>query len=387
MRIVIITNIFPSHSETFISNKVKWLSKNNEIFVLCSAKNEKLFNQLFNDNKAVKVVELNTKNLFKNALSNPLKAIFSFGKNISAGRRMLFKKIRVEIINSFLPDIVHFEFSGIAVDYLNEIKNIKGAKIVSCRGSAEKVKLLSDNSRKENLKNVFDKVDAIHCVSVDMRNTILPYCSNPEKIFINYPSIDTTLFDNKNLRKENDGLIILSVGRFTFQKGYLTGLLAIKKLQKKIVNFKWLIVGEGQQKEEIIFHIQQLQLQDHIELLGIKNADEIVELYKNADVFFLPSVYEGIANVALEAMSMRLPVVSTKVGGMEEVITNSVNGMLAEVYDAETLADQILMLAENNKLRKNIGNAARARVTEAFDIRIQVSKFEKIYNDLIQLKA
>jgi colanic acid/amylovoran biosynthesis glycosyltransferase len=383
MRIVIITNTFPAYSETFISNKVKWLSVNNEILVLCTEKNENLFNQLFKENKAVKACELNSKSVFKNILTNPVQAIFAVGKNMTEGNRSIFKKIRSAIINSFSPDIIHFEFSGIATDYLDEMENLKGRKVVSCRGSAEKVKLLNDDNRKENLKKLFDTIDAIHCVSDDMRKTILPYCKYPEKIFINYPSIDTTVFENKEPDKKNEAFTILSIGRFTFQKGYLCGLLAVKKLLDKNVDFKWLIVGDGQQKEEITFHIHQLQLQNNVELLGMKNTNEIIDLYKGADVFFLPSVYEGIANVALEAMSMQLPVVSTKSGGMEEVITTGVNGFLAEIYDADKLAVDILLLQNDFEVRKKIGNAARAIITSTFDIHIQIQKFEKVYKDLI----
>jgi colanic acid/amylovoran biosynthesis glycosyltransferase len=115
--------------------------------------------------------------------------------------------------------------------------------------------------------------------------------------------------------------------------------MAMQKLKNEGINFSWKIVGDGPLKEELLYHIHALQLQDCVELVGKKNRDEILDLYNNVDVFLLSSVYEGIANVCLEAMSMELPVVSTKSGGMEEVIIHGENGFLCEVYDVDSMAE------------------------------------------------
>ncbi len=382
MRIVVVVNTFPSYSETFISNKVKGLSKNNKILVVCAEKNDQLFNDLFPDNKAVHVFSLTKKNILKKTLLNPFKTIFFLRNDIFKGRKKIFKKLRLNIINTFSPDIIHFEFSGVAIDYLDGIKDLKGRKVVSCRGSAEKVKLLTDIKRREKIQEIFKVIDAIHCVSQDMRKTILPFCIHPEKIFINYPSIETNLFKNKNNKLQNDVFIILSIGRLTFQKGYLTGLLTMKKLQKKNLNFKWLIIGEGEQREEIVFHTHQLELENNIELLGVKNSEEIISLYKMADIFFLPSVYEGIANAALEAMSMQLPVVSTRCGGMEEVITNNVNGFVCDVYDIDMLSDIIFQLSNNYYNKIDLGKKARETIMAKFSIEKNIDLFEKKYKAL-----
>ena len=185
----------------------------------------------------------------------------------------------------------------------------------------------------------------------------------------------------------NTSLTILSVGRFTFQKGYLTGLLAIKKLKDEGINFTWLIVGDGPQKEEVIFHIHTLQLENEVKLLGKKNKVEMLGLYNNADLFLLSSVYEGIANVVLEAMSMQLPVVSTKSGGLNEVIDHEEDGMLAEVYDHEEIARHLMLLANNFEKRKTMGENARNKILNQFTLNRQISQFEDTYHALMQLKG
>jgi colanic acid/amylovoran biosynthesis glycosyltransferase len=160
--------------------------------------------------------------------------------------------------------------------------------------------------------------------------------------------------------------------------------MAMRKLKNEGVKFTWKIVGDGPLKEEMLYHIHALQLQDCIELTGKKNRDEILELYHQADVFLLPSVYEGIANVCLEAMSMELPVVSTKSGGMEEVIVHQQNGLLCETYDVASIAENIKWLVLHPGRLTALGVQARKTILERFTISRQVDVFEEQYANLIK---
>jgi len=187
--------------------------------------------------------------------------------------------------------------------------------------------------RQRKFKALLEKTARVHCVSDDMAKTLLPYLKEQEKIFINYPSIDPAYFKSESMAaKENMG-IILSVGRIFFQKGFTNGLFTMRLLKQMQVHFKWIIAGTGAKQEELVFKIHQLGLQDNIELAGAIPHATVKKLLQRATVFYLPSVYEGIANVALEAMSMELPVVATRSGGMEEVITHGYDGMLADIFD------------------------------------------------------
>jgi len=161
-------------------------------------------------------------------------------------------------------------------------------------------------------------------------------------------------------------------------------LLAFKQFVTKYPLARWMIVGEGPSREELTFYIHSLHLQDKVLLLGKKNRDEIIALYRQANVFFLPSVYEGIANVVLEAMAMQLPVVSTISGGMDEVIENGENGILCKNYDHVDMALQLSMLFEDAGLRNRLGSNARKTVTANFNIERQVQIFENEYRQLLR---
>jgi colanic acid/amylovoran biosynthesis glycosyltransferase len=296
----------------------------------------------------------------------------------------VYRKFTIALINQYAPDILHFEFSGIGIFYLDELDKLKGKKVVSCRGSAEKVKLLIYTERQQKFRLLLDKVDAVHCVSNDMAQTISPYCTNEKKVFVNRPSIDVDFFKRTSEKKTNGYKIILSVGRMTFQKGYGNGLFAMRRLKQSSVFFNWIIVGHGNTEEELVFKTHQLGLTEEVVFAGSKSRTEVKSLMEQADIFFLPSVYEGIANVVLEAMSMEIPVVATDSGGMREVITHGVDGYIASVHDYETQAGFLLTLCNDIDKAALMGRRARKKIIESFTIQKQIDGYEQVYGSLIK---
>jgi colanic acid/amylovoran biosynthesis glycosyltransferase len=381
MRIAIITTNFPVLSETFISNKVRALSmRGHTVRVFTGKQNNALLNQLFQNTSTVSIVEFTIQKALLYCVTHP----FNIFKSITQKnrKRYLYQSFQLHAISQFQPDIIHFEFSGVGTEYIFLLNQLECKKVVSCRGSGEKVKLLVSQERKANFARLMQNVDSVHCVSDDMRNTIKGYV-DIRKVFVNYPSIDTQYFNRVIPYETNQIPIIISIGRFTFPKNYLIGLLAMRRIADCGKKFKWMIIASGPQYEEIVIHIHQLHLQRFIDLVGTKEHSEIKKSLEKADIFFLPSVYEGIANSALEAMSMELPVVSTTCGGMPEVITCGKNGLLADVYDYEKLAEHIMYLLNHPEQAKAMGKAARERILEAFTLEKQTDTFERIYQQLL----
>lgn len=394
MNICLVTNEFPALTETFITSKAIELSRRgHKVTVVKNQAHRELNRSHLQAIRESGIVVLdasglNTKAAFlKGLLRHPKLLVSSLGRS----RHNFVRKVRSKLKERFLAnkayDIVHFEFSGLALSYAPLLTRIAAKKVVSCRGTAEKVKPISDPTRAEQLKSLFEEVDVIHCVSEDMARTIAPFTNNSSHVFVNRPSVDPDIFKRQTPYQRRTGrLRILSIGRFTFQKGFLLGLLALAEVKKKEVDFEWVIVGDGPLKEELQFHIAALQLKEQVKLVGKKTRDEIKTLYEEVDLFLLSSVYEGIANVCLEAMSMELPVVSTKCGGMEEVITHGETGLLADNYNPLSIADQILALSRNAELRKSLGIRARRRIIEELNVQKQVERFENQYYALLELQ-
>lgn len=378
MRILYVTNKFPSRSETFIATKILGMaSRGNKILVCCSSYHPEEMKSAPSDN--ISILLLNKKTLIRYAILHPKESYFHFSKKLKISASFLIHHAR-----RFKPDITHFVFSGLGVLYLDTILQIPGKKIVSCRGSGEKMMPLMQSDRSEKMNILFDRVDAVHCVSEDMKRTILPYCSNQQKIFIQYTGINTSLFVPESIKKQNQLFTIVSVGRLSLQKGYITGMHIMYKLKKDNRSFKWVIIGDGPQKREIKYHCHFMNLDNVIEFAGAKNQSEIIEAYKTADVFFLPSIYEGVSNAAIEAMCMKLPVVSSKSGGIQEVIENGNNGFLAEVGDIETMYQQIKKIMDDKALRNEIGEKAHNSVVNRFTSENYLNGFEKNYLKLLE---
>lgn len=392
MKIALVVNSFPTFSETFIINKAIALANAGaEIHVIALQENfsKELFKLYkFSSFKNLQIHYLkfpkNKKDFIFFLFKNPVAFTHFFSENVKQSISNLANKVLLSIIKKNNFDIVHFEFSGVAVNFLNILPQIKAKKIVSCRGSAEKVKPLTQPERKEKLKKVFEAVDAIHCVSDDMKNTIAPYCKQLNKVFVNRPAIDIAFFTPHPQKKEENCTNILTIGRFTFQKGYLIGLLAIKKLIDKGIKLKWNIIGDGDLYEEMVFHIHTLQLQQYVFLLGKKNKEEVNEWINKSDIFLLTSVYEGIPNVVLEAMAMQLAVVTTNCGGVEEVIEHGKDGYIAPLYDIDNIAELLETLINNKTLAQELGENARTKIIDSYTLQRQVNVFIETYTKILQ---
>lgn len=389
MRICLVVVTFPNVSETFIINKVAALAaKGHTVHVVCERKLHlhDVFESYKLDSSLVKVHQLVMPQSFPSAIKTLLFNPDLFFKSFSFSFHRFKTKFRDAYYLNFFKkikyEVLHFEFSGIGTSFLPVIDQLKGKKVVSCRGTAEKVKLQVDSKRKTDLTTLFSKVDLIHCVSNDMKKTVAPYCNNLDKIFVNTPAIDPTFFQPANKQKEKDFLTILSVGRITFVKGYIIGFLAIKELKEKGIKVQWKIIGDGPDTDQMLFHIQYLGLQDEVVLMGKRNKDEINETLNHTDIFMLTSFSEGIPNVVLEAMSKEVPVVTTRCGGVEEVIDHSQDGFIVDLYDHAALAKYIGMLAKDKNLCKQTGVQARKKIIEKFTLQQQAEIFEKNYKRL-----
>ena len=156
-------------------------------------------------------------------------------------------------------------------------------------------------------------------------------------------------------------------------------IFAIAGVRDRGVDVDYRIAGEGPEREKLRFMVHELDLGDIVELLGQCDQQRVKELLTWADVLLLPSLSEGIANVALEAMAAGVPVVSTRCGGMAEVIEDGQTGLLVDVGDTDAMADRIEKIATDPDLTSDLSLRAVAYADSALDIPRQVTKFIGAY--------
>ena len=382
----IITNQFPVLSETFILNKVIGLLEAGLNVTVCVGNNRR-DNNCFTQNvdfKNIKIININSKLvIIVNLIFHPIKAVRMFlrisrNRDLLNSLNILFKGFLIKIQNF---DVIHFEFSGIGVSQLEILDYYKPARLfVSCRGSAEYVAPLIDPLRKSNLERLFAKIDRIHCVSEALSKEIGKYGASQDKIFINRPAINVLnmpqINQNSLLRSHTT---ILSVGRLTFQKGYIYGLMAIKELVTDYPDLEYKIVGTGNDLAEIKYFIEFHNLHRNVILLGAMPNEEVKSIMQSSDIFLLTSVYEGIANAVLEAMSMSMPVVSTRSGGMEEIIIDGFNGLLVDCYDHLGIGKALRKIISNKNLSKELGSNALRTINENYTIKRQMNIYLNEY--------
>lgn len=288
-------------------------------------------------------------------------------------------------------DIVHVEFSGIAVTYLPALRSLKRHHrlAVSCRGAAEQIEPLVDPGRIDALAEVFDMVDLIHCVSDDMRRTVEALGAPPGRILVNRPAVPTAdLAPLRGPAADHGGpLRILCIGRLHWKKGLDAAVRAVAELSHRGCGTELRIVGEGPERPRLTFTADRCGVADRVTLLGSRTSDEVRDQLAWTDVLLLPSLSEGISNAVLEAMAAGLPVVTTDCGGMEEVVTDGVDGMVVPVTDVTAMADRLETLAADPDLRTALGAAAAARADADFDLSRQIRLFSQAYRTLVSGNA
>jgi glycosyltransferase involved in cell wall biosynthesis len=141
-----------------------------------------------------------------------------------------------------------------------------------------------------------------------------------------------------------------------------------------------LIVGEGEERANLEKQIKDLKLEDKIFLTGF--IDNCSEYLKAFNIFTMSSIKEGLPYTLLEAGSASLPVVSTPVGGIPEIIEDMRSGILIQARNSKELAHGISFLIENPDERRRYGNALKDRVTNVFSIEKMYASTERLYKNI-----
>lgn len=190
--------------------------------------------------------------------------------------------------------------------------------------------------------------------------------------------------DSYEGRREADAQrpTILAVGQLKEKKGFRYLIEACRILESSGQDFACEIVGEGPFRSRLEEQIRDLGLGERIELLGALDHRDVIDHMQRASVFALPSIVtpdgdrDGIPNVILEAMAVGLPVVSTRVSAIPEVVREGETGILVDPGDPEALAVALAGLLEDGDKARQLGNGGRLLVERSFDIRRNVDELQ-----------
>ncbi len=193
-----------------------------------------------------------------------------------------------------------------------------------------------------------------------------------------YSGIDTKKF---NIRKTSNKIpIITIIARFAEGKGHEYFIKAAKKILEER-KARFLIVGDGELKKKIKNQIIDLGLDNNIEMLGERK--DIPQILSKTDIFVLPTLWEGTPRTIFESMAARVPVITTPVGGIPEIIKDNKTGFLVEPRNSNELAKKIVFVLDNKILVNKVVNNA-FRESQRFSYKIMVNKIDRLYRTLLR---
>ena len=255
-----------------------------------------------------------------------------------------------------------------------------------------KVKLLIDDFQKTQKRGwigslhklqslICQKADTVIVPSQYLANIIHGWRVPREKIKIIYNGVD---FAPSNLSKEEArkkigifGHVVLSAGRLVPWKGFRMLIKIMPQVFEINQAFRLVIVGDGPDRKLLQSMIKNLGLERKVFLVGKKNQAELAEYLAAADMFVLDTGYEGFSHQILEAMTAGVPVITTAVGGNQEVIEQGENGFLVKYNDEFNLVEAIRSLWRNPELREEFTEKGK-KTAEKFSS-------EKMFSETIKV--
>jgi len=202
-----------------------------------------------------------------------------------------------------------------------------------------------------------------------------------------YNGIDIKLWNRSQaqpvLRKElglNDGdFLVGTVARITYDKDLPTFFEVARRVSARVPNVKFVIVGDGYGDELVLAkkNAADRGLEHIINFTG--HRSDLIDIYASFDLFLMTSLTEGLPNTALEAMAMEVPVVSTAVGGVPELVMEHENGFLCQIGDVGSLAASVNCLLQQPQLRQEMARKSRKRIEDQFNFSKRVSLLEDMY--------
>jgi glycosyltransferase involved in cell wall biosynthesis len=194
-----------------------------------------------------------------------------------------------------------------------------------------------------------------------------------EKVLLAYHGVNVEKFSSAENAARAEPPLVLGVGRLVAKKGFPHLLRACRTLLGRGLSFRCVITGEGSERRRLEEQVRSLGLDGVVSLPGARTQEELVEEYRRATLLALPCRVlangdrDGIPNVLVEAMAIGLPVVSTAISGIPELIESGENGLLVPERDDAALASAIELLLQDATLRARLARNARATVEQRFD--------------------
>jgi colanic acid/amylovoran biosynthesis glycosyltransferase len=273
-------------------------------------------------------------------------------------------------------DVIYFPWNDAAVAHA-PLYELGIPVVVSCRGAQINIRphLPQRTELRDRLTGSLARATCVHCVSGAIREEAVALGADPRTAVVIRPAVDPTVFAPAPDRARRQRFTVVTTGSLIWRKGHEYAIAAMRQLVDRGIDAGLDIIGDGPDRQRIVYTIHDLGLQSTVRLLGRLEPNEVLRHLQTADAFLLSSLSEGISNAVLEAMACGLPVVTTDSGGMREAVTDGLEGFVVPVRDPDAMAHALVTLAGDPLLRARMGDRARCRIVAAFTLQQQSEQF------------
>jgi teichuronic acid biosynthesis glycosyltransferase TuaC len=297
------------------------------------------------------------------------------------------------ILSEFQPNIFHSYnvtpegYAGLLISHKYKWKHICGL-----RGSDINLYPFQNRLNLKLTQEVLRKSDQILSVSHALKKKALAIAEPMAEIKVVYNGCDLSMF----FRKETSGFLIrktlgipenskciIYVGHLKMRKGIFDLIEILKRLSKKNYPIYLIIIGDGGDRKSMEREIGQSSLKERILLMGSLTQEVISDFLSAADLFVLPTYQEGLPNVLLEAMACQLPIVTSRVGGIPEIVSDGINGLLVEPGEIEGFCQAIELLLKDEILRSKMGKEGLKTIQKQFLWQKSAEELGNIYKNIL----
>ncbi|NJK63466.1 MAG: colanic acid biosynthesis glycosyltransferase WcaL [Synechococcaceae cyanobacterium SM2_3_1] len=282
----------------------------------------------------------------------------------------------------------HFGMHGLIAMYMKQLGAIEGPILVTFHGYD--VNGWPKKYGSKSYRALFNFADQFTANTHYTGQKAINLGCDPERIKILPVGVNLNLFPYQERKLYPDKKIeILTVGRLVEKKGISYSIRAMRILKEKNLDFRYRIVGDGPLSDQLQQLISDLELENEVLLLGGLPRDQVINLYRETDLFILASVtamngdQEGQGLVLQEAQAMGIPVISTLHNGIPDGVRHGETGFLAPEKDSQSLADYLLYLIQNPEEYKKMSRSAHQFIQEEYDIHHLNNQLIDMYRNLI----
>lgn len=308
--------------------------------------------------------------------------MLSVRTELSLIQRLRWASKYVPLTSISAPDVIHLQWLSAISEFVWLRQFFNCPIIASARGSQVTVYPLTQPGYKNLIEQAIKLCDYIHCVSHDIARACERLGATPEKLLVNYNGIDLSKFCPVEIARDKKVFTIISVGSMMWRKGQYYQLQLLDQLQKegRVVQLLW--IGDGPDREGLLYTAHLIGVINQITLAGKVQASELPSWLNRADVYVSTSAAEGLANSVMEAAACGLPILAFTCEGMEEIVEPSVNGFILPFADINALFEKTIFVMDHSEERKKMGEASRQLAVDKFDEQRWVSHMIKTYKSL-----